>query len=935
MIEVKNLIKKYGDKVVLNNISFSLPRSGMVFFLGDSGCGKTTLLNCLAGLIDYQGDILIDHKNLKMFNEKEKDRFRLTSLGFVFQDYRLFIYDTVFDNVSLPLSCLGGNDQEFIDRKTLDLLELVDLDDKINEPASNLSGGEKQRVCIARSLINDPSILLCDEPTGSLDSANSIVVMNILKRIASNHLVIVVSHDKDLASHFGDEILYFKDGEFTNICRQQKFKDRSCLPVLRNTFSSKKPKLPLSFCFRRSFNSLKKKKFRTIITNFVASVGLMGIGLSFVLSSLIKDNIMRVYSSVIDDNQVLVSTKYEKDEQEEIIGASYEEVFSIGNSYHSFIEDTGICYYAHFEQYFPTLNEICLANSMNRLTLSSYSIRNINEYVWLSDCKDEIYPSKIDTLENDEIIMSFTIFDIQQICYALRIQRTVEALSYFIETDTLFVCLDVANSDWQYEDQQIFSVKGFTISNTPTIYHSSHLWNEYILEERMRFPINNNISEKDYYPWVMKKIPYLKTFDDISLFLEKTYSDTNLNKFLFEPASTTYYPWLFEGVNRRFINRILVFINNIYSFVPNDFVFFKQIINGISNPIFSSYGGYSIYGSSMLVGFSNPTFFSSSLEDLEEAIDLYDTIDLENNDSFVLPDNILQGHYSKSVFDGVTIRGITNKKVIGSLPKNIDEVVISTEMSNKLFNNLECIGKEIYISFLCDTLVDSSSNKLSVFNYETLKVVGYIEEDKNIIYQTDFWTINYFLSRLDVSIFQLLISSMTFEIENRDEIDNIIDKLSIEFPQYSFVNPLKDISDGINELCFYLEIVLYILSLIAVVISIFLISINDYLHIIERKKDIGLLRCIGINKKAASSYLYTHSFVIAMLAFIIASIQLFIISIVGNIGLSKMMNLPFIFSFSLIPYLIMFIVGLLSAIIPAYLISYKLNKYSPLDALKN
>lgn len=934
MIEVKKLTKSFKNNLVLNNISFSLPRYGMVFLLGDSGCGKTTLLNCLAGLLDYEGEILIDHRNLKSLSEKERDYFRLTNLGFVFQDYRLFNTDTVYENVSLPLACLGGNEQEYIDRKTLDLLELVGLENKVYEPVSNLSGGEKQRVCIARSLVNDPSILLCDEPTGALDSANSITIMNILKKISSNHLVVIVSHDKELASHFADEILCFKEGELINLVNQKKRKDRSCLPVLRNSFSFKKPKLPLSFCFRHSLNALKKKKFRSLITNFVASIGLMGIGLSFVLSGLIKDNILRVYSSVIEDNQVLVTTKYDKDEQEDILGATYEEVFAIGNSYHSLIENTGICYYAPFEQYFPTLNEICLANSMNRLTLSAYSIRNINEYVWLSDCKDEIYPYDIDELENDEIVMSFTIFDIQQICYALRIQRTVEALSYFIENDNLLVCLDVANTDWQYEDQQIFKVKGFTISNIPSIYHSSPIWNQYILEERMKFPINYNVSEDEYYPWVMKKIPYLKTYDDISLFLEKTFVDANLSKYIFEPASPTYYPWLFEGVSRRFVDRLLVFINNVYSFVPNDFIYFKQILNNVFNPIFSSYGGYSIYGSSMLVGFSKPTFFSSSLEKLEETMDLYDSVDLENNDSFILPSNILQGHYSKSVFDGVTIRGLENKKIIGAIPKQIDEIVISSNMSKKLFDNEQCIGKEINISFLCETLVDSSSNKISIFNYETLKIVGYIEEEKNVIYQNNFWTINYFLSRLDVSAFELFISSMTFEINDRKEMQNVIDTLSIQFPQYNFINPLQNISNGISELCFYLEIVLFILSLIAIIISIFLISINDYLHIIERKKDIGLLRCIGINKRAATSYLYTHSFVISLLAFGIASIQLFVISILGNLGLSKMMNLPFVFSFSLIPYLAMFVVGILSATIPAYLISYKLNKYNPLDALK-
>lgn len=935
MIKIKNLSKKFKDKYVLKDINLDLPKKGMVFFLGDSGCGKTTLLNCIAGLLDYEGEIIVDYKNLRVLNEKEKDYFRLTKLGFIFQDFRLFINDTVYENVILPIQCLGSNDKTFNDRKALDLIELVDLKDKTHCTIGTLSGGEKQRVSIARSLANDPSILLCDEPTGSLDSVNSIRVMEVLRKVASNHLVVVVSHDKELAFQFANEIYRFKDGKIIDSKKQSNTKQKNNLPILRNGFVNKKPILPLSFCVRHSLNFLKKKKIRTAITNFVTSLGLMGIGLSFVLSDIIKNNIMRVYSSVIEDNQVVVSLNYDKNDQEDIVGIKYEDAFALSNTYHSLIDGVGICYYAPFEDYFPTLNEICLANVSNRLTLSSYSVRNINEYVWLDDCVETMYPFAYDKLENDEIIMSFSIFEIQQICYALRIQRTVEALSYYIDTNSLYVCLDVANIDWQYEDQQIFEVKAFTISNTPTIYHSSQVWNEYILEERMRFPTNYNTSEEEYYPWVMKKIPYLKTKGDLSLFLENTYSDFNLAKYIFEPASITYYPWLYDGVDRRFIDRILVFENNVYSISPNDYIYFKQIEPRVQNPIFSSYGGYSIYGSAMLVGFSNPTFFSSSLDDLNETTSIYDSADLENNDAFVLPSNVLQGHYSKSVFDGVTIRGYSDKKVIGNIPSSVDEILISKGMSEKLFNGLDCIGKEIYISFLVETLVDVSGNKLSVFDDETLKIVGYIEDNKSIIYQSDFWTLNYFLSRLDVSAFNLFVSSMTLECSDRGAMDEIMVRLSKEFPQYDFANPLKEISSGIDELCFYLEIVLFILSMIAIVISIFLITINDYLHVLERKKDIGLLRCLGVNKKSAASYLYTHSFIISLFAFAISCLELFIISLFGNVALAKLMNLPFIFSFSIIPYLVMFVVSLLAGLIPAYLISYKLNKFNPLEALKN
>ena len=615
MIKVKNLRKSFKNRQVLKNISFTLPSKGMIFFLGDSGCGKTTLLNCLAGLQEFEGDIYINNKNIGLMSDKDRDYFRLTKIGFVFQDFRLFENDSVFENVGLPLQCISSSNRIHIHRKIKDLVELVGLKDKIDNDVSTLSGGEKQRTAIARSLVNDPVVLLCDEPTGALDGMNSKSVMEILRKVSFNHLVIVVSHDEQLANEYGDEIYRFKDGQIIDYNRYQKKKLHKYLAVFRNEFSLKKPFLPLSFSIRHSINSLRKKKIRTLLTNFVTSLGLLGIGLSFVLSDLIKDNIMKVYSSVIEDNQIVVTHNYQKDEKVDIVGASFEDVFALSNSYPSLIKDIGVCYLANFEEYFQTLNKLRLANTSNRLTLSSYSVRHINEFIWLEDLKETVYPFKPDILEDDQVVMSFSIFEIQQICYSLRIERTVEALSYYIDNYPLYLCFDLANIDWQYEDEQIVQLKGFTISNTPAIYHSNHLWNEYMFEEMMRFPINDNYSQEEYYPWVLKKIPYIKVINDTSTFLTQYYRNISLSKFIFETASETYYPWLYRDVSSRFIDRILVFDNNVYSIASSDWYFFKKIDSRISNPIFSTYGGYSIYGSSMLVGFSKPTFFSSNEDD--------------------------------------------------------------------------------------------------------------------------------------------------------------------------------------------------------------------------------------------------------------------------------------------------------------------------------
>ena len=217
MIEIKNIVKNYitGDTTVnaLKDVSLAFRENEFVSILGQSGCGKTTLLNILGGLDRYDsGDLLVNNISTKEFKDKDWDAYRNHYVGFVFQSYNLIMHLSVVENVELALTIAGLSRKERRE-KAIAALKQVGLESQINKKPNQLSGGQMQRVSIARAIVNNPEIILADEPTGALDSETSVQVMDILKEISKDHLVIMVTHNKELAEKYSTRIINLFDGE--------------------------------------------------------------------------------------------------------------------------------------------------------------------------------------------------------------------------------------------------------------------------------------------------------------------------------------------------------------------------------------------------------------------------------------------------------------------------------------------------------------------------------------------------------------------------------------------------------------------------------------------------------------------------------------------------------------------------------------------------
>lgn len=303
MLQLKNIVKKYasGDTEVeaLKGVSLTFRSSEFVSILGQSGCGKTTLLNIIGGLDQYtSGDLVINGKSTKQFKDRDWDTYRNHSIGFVFQSYNLIPHQTVLANVELALTLSGVSKAERR-KRAVQVLSEVGLSDQIHKKPNQMSGGQMQRVAIARALINDPDILLADEPTGALDSVTSVQIMELLKKISKDRLIIMVTHNPELAEQYSTRIIRLLDGKVTDDSRPYELGAEEVLPSGKEKGKGKLKSMSFFTALSLSMNNLMTKKGRTFMTAFAGSIGIIGIALILSLSSGFQNYIDKVQEDTL------------------------------------------------------------------------------------------------------------------------------------------------------------------------------------------------------------------------------------------------------------------------------------------------------------------------------------------------------------------------------------------------------------------------------------------------------------------------------------------------------------------------------------------------------------------------------------------------------------------------------------------------------------
>ena len=305
MLSLRNIKKDYevaDEKVAaLKGISLDFRKSEFVAILGPSGCGKTTLLNIIGGLDKYtEGDLVINGVSTKKYNDRDWDTYRNHSVGFVFQSYNLIPHQTVLSNVELALTLSGVNKKERR-KRAKEALEKVGLGDQLNKKPNQMSGGQMQRVAIARAIVNDPEILLADEPTGALDSQTSVQVMDILKEISKDRLIIMVTHNPELAERYATRTVKLFDGEVKDDSSPylSELPDKTDEEIKKSR--KKKPSMSFFTALSLSKNNLMTKKGRTFLTSFAGSIGIIGIALILSVSTGVKNYIDDVQKDTLSN----------------------------------------------------------------------------------------------------------------------------------------------------------------------------------------------------------------------------------------------------------------------------------------------------------------------------------------------------------------------------------------------------------------------------------------------------------------------------------------------------------------------------------------------------------------------------------------------------------------------------------------------------------
>ncbi len=315
MLELKNIVKDYpaGEDIVqaLKGIDLKFRDSEFVSILGPSGCGKTTLLNIIGGLDQYtSGDLVINGKSTKEFNGKNWDTYRNHSVGFVFQSYNLIPHQTVLQNVELALTVSGVSKSERKAR-AIKALEDVGLGNQLNKRPSQMSGGQMQRVAIARALVNNPEIILADEPTGALDTETSVQVMEILKEISKDRLIVMVTHNPELAEQYSSRIIRMLDGNIisdSSPIEEEEYESLKlhCEEKAKVEEGKKKPSMSFWTAFKLSLKNLFTKKGRTLLTAFAGSIGIIGIALILAVSQGMTGYIDRVQEQTLSTYPVTI-----------------------------------------------------------------------------------------------------------------------------------------------------------------------------------------------------------------------------------------------------------------------------------------------------------------------------------------------------------------------------------------------------------------------------------------------------------------------------------------------------------------------------------------------------------------------------------------------------------------------------------------------------
>lgn len=856
MLELKKISKIYETdslkQKALDEVSISFRNNEFTSILGASGSGKTTLLNIIGGLDKYtSGDLIINGISTKEYTDKNWDSYRNHRVGFVFQNYNLIPHQNVLSNVELALTLSGVPKKDRI-KKAKQALKKVGLEKHINKKPNELSGGQMQRVAIARALVNESDILLLDEPTGALDTKTSIQIMELIKEIAKDKLVIMVTHNPDLAKEYSSRIIELKDGKIvsdTNPYKKENKKDKKGKESKNTT--KEKTSMNLKTALSLSLNNLMTKKWRTILTAFAGSIGIIGIALILSLSSGVNNYITRVqeealtsYPLTIEETSVdMTSTISER--REEILSDMKEDNKKSDKIYSN--------------------NAIADTLSLMSSKASSNNLEKFKEYIESDKSNIKDYTTAI----GYEYDLNLQVYKADTKDEIVQVNPNTVLESIGIQTNdmTKYIIDDVFKE--MFENEEINNKMYDIVSGKmPSKY------NEVVLL------VDNNNKISDYVLYALG----LKDQNELEDFYKKI---SNGEEIKTEKMSFSYDELI--GLSYKVLLNTDYYVkeNGIWVDKRNDKDYLRKKINK-SEEI-------------KIVGIVKPS------DDWSGAV---------STTGGILYTNGLEKH---------VIEKVNNSKIVKEQKKNSDiNVITGLKFSNDEFSidKLSAKQKKYLQSLSAEELseVISKYKEQSSATYESvLKDLGAVDLDKPSsinIYAKDF--------------------------ESKDEIKNIIDNYNEKQEDNGNSENVISYSDLVGMLMSsvtdIVDMISYILIgfvSISLVVSSIMIGIITYISVLERTKEIGILRAIGASKKDISRVFNAETLIVGLSAGIIGIVLTLILNIPINIIINKVSGVNNLSSLPFIGGIILIIISVVLTIVAGLIPSKVASNKNPVEALRN
>ncbi len=846
MLELRKISKIYETdnfkQKALNGVSISFRDCEFVSILGPSGSGKTTLLNIIGGLDNYtSGDLIINGISTKKYTDKDWDTYRNHRIGFVFQSYNLISHQSILSNVELALTLSGVSKNER-HKRAVKALKEVGLEDHMYKRPNQLSGGQMQRVAIARALINNPDILLADEPTGALDSKTSKQIMNLLKEVAKDRLVVMVTHNAELAQEYSTRIIELKDGEVTSDNDSFDGKDEEDVKKKKD----KKKNMSFKTALSLSFNNLLTKRGRTVLTAFAGSIGIIGIALILSLSHGIQNYIDKTEEETLSSYPLII--------QKESVDMSTILESLAGSAESKQYDDGKVHSLNIMGDMFTAMSQKVQRNDLKKFSKYLEDKSKIKDYAsdiqYSYNVAMNIYKND---LENIVQVNPTTVFD----SIGMNMSGVSDVYSTYMSNYNVFY--ELINND-KLNKQQYDLVKGH--------------WPEKYDEVVLQIDKNNQISDYTLYSLG------ILSQDDLK---EQFVNMTTGKDVKFEDSSYTYDDLLNVSFRLLLNTDYYQKNNNIWVNMSEDNDYMKEVLSkamelkivGIIKPNEEAVTGSNTPG---MIGYTHEL-----VRHLIEEINKTDIVkeQLENKERNVFTDREFS---TKDTFD---IKDLSQEELM----------------------YIQSLSQEE----LAQYMKTYSENMTSSYEENLIKLgIAEIDDPDQIsIYPKDF--------------------------DAKEEIVKIIDeynKNKEENEQIRYTDIVGIMMSSVSTIVSVISSVLIAFVAISLVVSSIMIAIITYISVIERTKEIGILRAIGASKKDISRVFNAETLIEGLTAGVLGIIVTLILNIPINIIIKKVVNISGISKLPLVGAIILIVISVFLTVIAGFIPAKIASKKDPVEALR-